>query len=114
MSIAVDLGELARQIAERGPVTYLATVRDARPHLVQVEMGWRGDELVVAAGRRTAANVATRPEVTLLWPVTDEHPNHSLLVDAVARVDGEALVLAPTSAVLHRVGGRRRRPPTDG
>lgn len=113
VSIAVDPAELAATIAERGPVAYLVTVRETRPHIVQVEVGWRGEELVVAAGRRTARNVATHPEVALLWPITDDHPHHSLLVDATARVDGEALLLAPTHAVLHRAGGRRRRPPTE-
>ena len=113
MSIAVDLAELAAVVAERGAAAYLVTVRDTRPHIVQVEVGWRRTELVVAAGRRTAVNVATHPEVTLLWPVSDAHPDHSLLVDAVARVEGEALVLAPSHAVLHRAGGRRRRPPLD-
>lgn len=114
VSIAVDLADLAEAIAERGPAAYLVTVRDTRPHIVQVEVGWRGDALVVAAGRRTSINVATHPEVALLWPVDDRHPHHSLLVDATARVEGEALVLAPTHAVLHRAGGRRRRPPVDG
>ena len=113
MSIAVDLAELAAAVAARGPGAYLVTIRETRPHIVQVEVGWRGTDLVVAAGRRTAVNVGTHPEVAVLWPITDDHPHHSLLVDATARVDGEALVLTPTHAVLHRAGGRRRRPPAE-
>lgn len=111
MSIDVSLGELPGVVAERGPDAYLVTVRDTRPHVVAVSVAWRDGELVVGAGRRTAMNIVDRPQVTLLWPVTDEHPKHSLLVDGDARTseDGAWLVIAPTSAILHRAGGRRRR-----
>ena len=66
MSIAVALEDLPQVIDERGASAYLVTVRDTRPHVVQVAVGWQGDDLVVPAGRRTADNVATHPEVTLL------------------------------------------------
>jgi hypothetical protein len=51
--------------------------------------------------------------VTLLWPVSPEHPKHTLLVDGTAAMsaDGEWLEITPTAAVLHRAGGRRRRAP---
>jgi hypothetical protein len=50
--------------------------------------------------------------VTLLWPTTEVDPNHSLLVDGcgIMADDGEVLEIAPTAAVLHRRGGRRRSP----
>ncbi|MCB1038220.1 MAG: hypothetical protein R2701_01235 [Acidimicrobiales bacterium] len=112
MSIRVDLQDLPSVVAERGLAAYLVTVRDDRPHVVMVQVGSREGLLVVAPGRRTSANIADRPEVTLLWPVSVTHPNHSLLVDgrAAMSVDGEWLEIEPTSAVLHRVGGRRRQP----
>lgn len=111
MSIAVPLQDLPAVLDERGPDAYLVTVRDTRPHVVAVSVVARDGLLVVAPGRRTGLNIVDRPLVTLLWPVSDAHPKHSLLVDGTARMsgDGEWLEITPTSAVLHRVGGRRRR-----
>ena len=106
----MKLEDLAGVIAERGPDAYLVTVRDTRPHIVAVSVACRDGLLVVGAGRRTAINIEDRPLATLLWPVSPEHPNHSLLVDGTARRsdDGEWLIITPTGAILHRVGGRRR------
>lgn len=111
MSIPVAVEDLPSVIDERGPAAYLVTVRDTRPHVVAVSVACREGLLVVAAGRRSGANLASRPEATLLWPTTDAHPNHSLLVDGTASLtaDGEWMEIAPTSAILHRAGGRRRR-----
>ncbi len=116
MSIAVSVHDLPRVLDERGPDAYLVTVRDTRPHVVAVTVTARDGLLVVAPGRRTGRNIEDRPLVTLLWPTTDEHPKHSLLVDGTARMsdDGEWLEITPTSAVLHRAGGRRRRLADDG
>lgn len=110
MSITVELDDLVDVIAERGADAYLVTVRDTRPHVVAVSVVCRDGLLVVGAGRRTAMNVEDRPLATLLWPTTPEHPKHSLLVDGTARLsdDGEWLLITPTSAILHRAGGRRR------
>ena len=111
MSIDVSLADLGARIDQRGPDAYLVTVRDTRPHVVAVSVAMRGTVLVVAPGRRTGRNIEDRPLVTLLWPVGPAHPHHSLLVDGTARMsaDGEWLEITPTSAVLHRAGGRRRR-----
>ena len=116
MSIDVKLEDLADVVRSRGADAYLVTVRDTRPHVVAVSVVIRDTRLVVAPGRRTSRNIVDRPLVTLLWPVTDEHPNHSLLVDGTAQLsaDGEWLEITPTSAILHRAGGRRRRFEGDG
>lgn len=110
MSISVSLVDLVSAVAERGADAYLVTVRDTRPHVVAVSVACRDGLLVVAPGRRTAKNIDDRPLATLLWPVSAEHPKHSLLVDGSAQLsaDGKWLEITPTSAVLHRVGGRRR------
>jgi hypothetical protein len=115
VSISVAIEDLADTLADRGADAYLITVRDTRPHVVQVSVAVRGDVLVVAPGRRTARNIDDRPDVTLLWPVDASHPHHSLLVDGTARmsVDGEWLEIRPNAAVLHRAGGRRRRLPAE-
>ena len=106
MSIPVALAALAERIEEYGNVAYLVTVGDnASPHVVSVRVAWDGDRLVVGAGRRTAANVQERPDVTLLWPARPGS-GYSLIVDGGATVterDGEAaLAIGPTAAVLHR------------
>ena len=110
MSIEVKLEELPEVVAERGPAAYLVTVRDTRPHIVAVSVACRDGRLVVGAGRRTAMNIEDRPLATLLWPTTPDHPKHSLLVDGTAQRsdDGDWLLITPTSAILHRAGGRRR------
>ncbi|WP_426574954.1 pyridoxamine 5'-phosphate oxidase family protein [Aquihabitans sp. McL0605] len=115
MSIDVRLEDLAGAMEERGPEAYLVTVRDDRPHVVAVSVAAREDVLVVGAGRRTAMNIEDHPLATLLWPVTDVHPKHTLLVDGTAALseDGEWLLITPTSAILHRAGGRRRALPDE-
>lgn len=110
MSIPVALEDLAAAIAGRTAQAYLVSIRDERPHVVSVAPEAQDDgTLVVGAGRRTSLNIAERPEVTLLWPVDDGDPKHSLLVDgtAAAGSDGEQLVITPTGAILHRVRAGR-------
>lgn len=120
MSIRVELEDLAAAVEARGPDAFLASVREEHPHLVAVQVRVLDDgRLVVGAGRRTALNVADRPEVALLWPDTPEHPANSLLVDGTAAAidgDDDHLAITPTSAILHRAGGRlgrRGSPRTD-
>ncbi len=105
MSITVELGDLASRIATREATAYLVTVGAERPHVVSVTPTLDGGAIVVGAGRKTAANVAERAEVTLLWPTDVADPRHSLLVDGTAAVadDGESLTVTPTGAILHRV-----------
>lgn len=102
MSINVALHELAQTVQRYG-FAYLVTVGDdARAHVVAVSPSLAGDALHVAdMGRRTRANLATRPSVTLVWPpaTTDDY---SLIVDGQGTLRGDDLVITPTRAVLHR------------
>ena len=102
MSVAVDLTELQSEVSRFGPIPYLLSVGDdGRPHAVSVHAVWRDDALVVRAGRRTTANAAARPDVTLLWsPV--EPGGYSLIVDGSAAVDGDEVTVRPGRAILHR------------
>lgn len=104
----MDLADLPDAIRDRGPAAFLVTIGDVRPHVVAVLVTVVDGHLEVGAGRRTAANVAERPTVTLLWPDGPTHPANSLLVDgtATASADGERLAIEPTGAILHRTGGR--------
>ncbi|MCU1496180.1 MAG: pyridoxamine 5-phosphate oxidase-like protein [Acidimicrobiales bacterium] len=108
MSTTIDLADLPAAVAERGEAAFLVTSGDVRPHVVAVVVEVVDGALEVGAGRRTAANAAGRPEVTLLWPADVAHPANSLLVDGTATLvaDGERLRIVPATAVLHRAGGR--------
>lgn len=104
MSIEVELGDLPAAVWERGAAAYLVTSGATRPRVVSVTVRVVDGDLVVGAGRRTAANVAERPEVTVFWPASTEDPEHSLLVDGTATVDpeGDTIAVTPSSAILHR------------
>jgi hypothetical protein len=106
MSVPVPLDRLRAALAERGGNAYLLTVSDdGRPHAVHSTVGWEGDVLTTEIGRRSAANAAARPSVSLLCPVRDAS-DYSLIVDGsavvVARDQGHQLLITPTRAVLHR------------
>ena len=106
MSIPVILEGLPAAVEERGGSAYVLTVSDdARPHAVHVPVRWQGDVLAADVGKRSAANAAARPAVSLLYPVRADG-DYSLIVDGTAVVasseDGHRLLIAPTKAVLHR------------
>ncbi len=117
MSVAVDLEGLDERIAEFGPAAFLVTVGDdGRPHVVSVAVERDGDRLATRAGRRTRANLAARPTLTLLWPATPGGA-YSLLVDgevdgAGVSDDDPTIAVAPTHAVLHRVADATGEGPT--
>lgn len=56
---------------------------------------------VADPGRRTRANVAERPQVTVVWPPPTPD-GYSLIVDGTGTLDGDLLLVAATRAVLHR------------
>jgi hypothetical protein len=80
---------------------------------VHTAVRWDGDLLVVAVGKRSAANAAARPAVSLLYPVRNAG-DYSLIIDGTAalhsarrtRASNETgdlrLSVLPTKAVLHR------------
>jgi hypothetical protein len=106
MSLPVPLLALRAAVEERGASGYLLTVSDeAAPHAVHVAVCWDGEVMVADVGKRTAANAAARPSVSLLFPVR-MNGDYSLIVDGtavVAATDGRHRVcVTPTRAVLHR------------
>lgn len=106
MSIPVPLERLRAALEERGGNAYLLTVSDdARPHAVDGPVAWEGDRLAADVGKRSAANAAARPGVSLLYPVRADG-DYSLIVDGTAAVEeregGHRLLITPTKAVLHR------------
>jgi hypothetical protein len=106
MSVAVPLEGLRDALEERGGCAYLLTVtEDARPHAVHAPVRWEGDALVLEVGKRSAANAAARPFVSLLYPLRSDG-DYSLIVDGTAVVEaqagGQRLRITPLKAVLHR------------
>lgn len=101
MSVPVPLDRLRAEIGERGAACFLVTIGERGPHVVSVQVGWDGDALTAGVGGRTAANVATTPAVTLLWPAP-AFEELSLLVDGAATAAAGTLTILPSAAVLHR------------
>ena len=103
MSIPVAIEEL-QAATSRYQFAYLLTVSDdGRSHAVAVHPSWTDDGvmLIAEAGRRTSANAAARPNISLVWPpVTVE--DYSLIVDGNASIAESGLTFTPTNAVLHR------------
>jgi hypothetical protein len=109
MSLAVSLQELHDRVEACGPQAFLVTVSEAGDaHVVSVVVRQDGDVLAFDAGRTSRANLAARPTATLLWPARAfDNGDYSLIVDGDGDVndDGEAVVVRPTAAVLHRIAG---------
>jgi hypothetical protein len=125
MSIPVPLPELAGTMSRFGSFPYLLTVGpDATPHAASVTVEWAPEaplkgpdhpeaplkgpdevgNLLVGAGRRTAANIRTNEALALLWPPPSPG-DYSLIVDGTGSIREEGphlvVVIKPTSAVLH-------------
>lgn len=101
MSIPVDVTTLGEQMAGHA-FCYLLTVGDDdRPHAVAVRPVLTDGVLSAEAGRRTCANAASRPAVSLVFPPATPG-EYSLIVDGRASIDGELVRIVPSRAVLHR------------
>ena len=79
---------------------------DGRVHVVSAAPRCDRDGIHVTAGRTTRAHLAANAAVTLLWPRTEDG-RYALIVDGAARgdLDGDELVIEPSSAILHRLPG---------
>jgi hypothetical protein len=102
MSIDISLRQWADTVT-RYHFAYLLTVGDEeRAHVVAVHPTLANDTLAVEdPGRKTSANLAAHPLVTLVWPPTDPS-DYSLIVDGAGSMQNGKLVITPTRAVLHR------------
>ena len=113
MSVKVDLAKLADTMTEYGFAYLLTVSEDQRPHAVAVQPVLREQALAVEGiGNRTLANLAARPEVTLLFPPREEG-GYSLIVDGRATTDGSDASVAPVHAVLHRPADHATQPTSD-
>jgi hypothetical protein len=108
MSEVLPIDKLRAESARFGTTLYLLTTGgDGRPHAVAVSIEWQGDRILMSTGKRSAANVAARPLVSLLWPPI-EAGGYSLIVDGDGCVIGSGsdarISITPTRGVLHRPG----------
>jgi hypothetical protein len=108
MSEALPIDQLRAESARFGTHPYLLTQgENGRPHAVAVSIEWQGDRILTSSGTRSAANVAARPLVSLLWPPV-EAGGYSLIVDGDGCVIGNGsdarIGVTPTRGVLHRPG----------
>lgn len=120
MSIQVEPDELGDALRVYR-FAYLITVGNGpRSHVVAVSPALDGGQLVVSdLGRRTVANLAVNPMVTLVWPPA-EAGGYSLIVDG--HVDGASPPDEPGGmirvtvgrAVLHRPAPNPAGPPETG
>ncbi len=111
MSTTVDLATLAETVAGYGSA-YVLTTTDARVRAVAVDPVLVDGVFQLTWSRRTAANVAANPVVTLLFP-PPEPRGYSLIVDGSAEDTGDVLHVTPTAAVLHRPIAHADGGPTD-
>ena len=111
MSVRVELEKLLEVAAGFGTVPLLLTVDDdGRPRAAAVSVGWDGVRARVRAGRKSVANAAARPLVSLLWPAPPGE-RFALLVDGEVRGTepdddprgGGEVHLEATGAILHVV-----------
>lgn len=92
------------EAARLGTVPYLLSVGvDGRPHAIAITLSWQADTLSLSAGRKSLANIAARPLVSVMWPAPDA-ASYGLFVDGRAEVHGTEVVVTPSRAVLHRSG----------
>ena len=87
---------------------YLVTHNGERSHVVALRPTINAATLrFEQTGRTPLANVVSHQLVTLTWAPCDEkytheHARYSVVADGVAVVDGEAIIVTVTNAVLHR------------
>ena len=103
MSTRVDLHELADTMRGYG-FAYLLTVTDdqrTRAVAVTPTAGEAGLTFTDGLGSGTRANLAARPDVTLLWPPGDA-TGSTLIADGRVSVTDDVATFVAQHAVLHR------------
>ena len=103
MSVKVDVHELADRMVHYGFAYLLTVTDDQRPRAVAVtpHAGDGGLRFTDGLGRGTRANLAVRPDVTLLWPPADAS-GYTLIADGRVTVTDDEATFVVEHAVLHR------------
>jgi hypothetical protein len=107
MSTKVALHELADTMRDYG-FAYLLTVTDdqrTRAVAVTPSAGEAGLTFTDGLGRGTRADLAVRPDVTLLWPPQDA-AGYTLIADGRVSITDDVATFVAQHAVLHRPADR--------
>lgn len=111
MSKPVAVADLNTALADFGAGYLLSTSADGRVKVVTVEPRVvEGRLLVSGPGRGSVANVSVNTLVTVLFAPLAQR-GYTLLVDGEASVEGDDVLINPTSAVLHRPAAHADGPP---
>ncbi len=114
MSIPVDVADLNTALADFGAGYLLSVAPQGRVKAVTVEPRVQDGVLRVAGpGRGSLTNVAAQPLVTVLFPPLAQR-GYTLLVDGAAVVDGDDVLITPSTAVLHRPAAHADGPAAPG
>ena len=112
MSIPVAVADLNTALADFGAGYLLTTSADGRVKVVTVEPRLVEGRLKVSGpGRGSVANVSVNTLVTVLFAPLAQR-GYTLLVDGEASVEGDDVLINPTSAVLHRPAAHADGPPS--
>jgi hypothetical protein len=104
--------DLDDQVQRFGRDAFAMTVTpESKPHVAPVQVASNGDgalEVLLLPGSRTERNAAVNDIVCLHWPGRDDTDGYSLIVDGAATLEARehdtVLRVAPTKAVLHKLG----------
>jgi hypothetical protein len=112
MSVPVPISELGAALSGVGsgyllttPVGDPAAASIGRVKVVSVDPVLVDGVLRTQPSKGSAANLASNPIVTLVFPPLEQH-GFTLLVDGRAEVAEDAIVVTPESAIWHRPASR--------
>ena len=112
MAHPVSFDDVKRRVVEFGVrATIITVTADSKPHVVTAVLEIDDDRLVTHVGKRTCANLAERPQLTLTWLPTDGD-EYQLILDGHADRVGEPdergvseLAIEIEGGILHRLAG---------
>lgn len=112
MAAAVSFDDVRRRIAEFGARATLVSVNaNSKPHVVTAFIEIQNDRLVTHVGKRTHANLAERPHLTLTW-LPSGSEEYQLILDGHADRIGEPdaggvseVAIEIDGGILHRLAG---------
>ncbi len=101
MSIPISPAQLKDVLARFGSAS-LITKADPHVKILTVDVLVESGAVIVEEIREsTRANIAADPHVTLIWQTRTRH-GWTLIVDGIARLDGDRLRITMESGMLHR------------
>ncbi|MBP6995064.1 MAG: pyridoxamine 5'-phosphate oxidase family protein [Phycicoccus sp.] len=109
MSIPVDVAELERTLGDFGAGYLLTASPEGQVKAVTVEPVVTGGTLVVPRSRGSAANLASNPRVTVIFPPRVAR-GYTLIIDGSATVGDDEIVVTAATAVLHRPASHSESP----